>query len=172
MESTTGFTIRDYAPDDWPAICRVHDRSRPDELRGSFDARAFIPLAKDPEGQYINLCDMFIAQRESGVVGFAGIDEPYLAWLYVDPECYRRGIGRALLRHCLDRLSDDAWTRACGNNTAALGLYRSEGFVVVERYMGENAGYRGPSVRLALHPERRGWTRPKKSEAPGRGVAG
>ena len=172
LGATTDFTIREYAADDWAAVCRVHDLSRPDELRGSFDARAFIPLAEDPEGQYINFCDMYIAQPGDDVVGFAGIDDPYLAWLYVDPAYYRRGIGRALLRHCLVRMSDDAWTRACGNNTAALGLYLSEGFVVVQRYIGENGGYKGPAARLALHPERRGWTRPKRSEAPGRQGAG
>lgn len=65
-------TIRDYRPDDWPAVCRVHHRSRPDELRGSFDARAFVPLAEDPEGEYINACTMFIAQERDEVVGFAG----------------------------------------------------------------------------------------------------
>ena len=157
--------IRDYRPDDWPAVCRVHDRSRPGELRGSFDARAFIPLAVDSERDYINACVMFVAQQEDDVVAFAGIDDPYLAWLYVDPDHYRRGIGRALLRHCLAQLGEDAWTRACGNNLPALNLYRSEGFVVESRFIGDNAGYPGPVVRLALHPERRGWTRPKRSQA-------
>ena len=159
-------TIRDYRPDDWAAICRVHDRSRPDELRGSFDARAFIPLAEDPEGDYIAACTMFVAERGGEVVAFAGIDEPYLAWLYVDPAHYRLGIGRALLRHCLARLDEDAWTQACGNNEAALGLYLSEGFVIESRFTGKNAGYSGPSARLALHPEREGWKQPKQSQRP------
>lgn len=162
--------IRDYRSEDWPAVCRVHDRSRPDELRGSYDARAFIPLAQDPEGEYINACTMFVAEHGDNVVGFAGIDDPYLAWLYVDPEHYRRGIGRALLRHCLARLSADAWTQACGNNEAALQLYRSEGFVIESRFMGENAGFEGPAVRLTLHPERRGWMKPKRSQTLGRGA--
>ena len=160
--------IRNYRPEDWEAICRVHDRARPDELRGSFDSRAFIPLAQDPEGEYIRQCDMFVAQLGEEVVGFAGIDDPYFAWLYVDPAHYRRGIGRALLKHCLARLGEDAWTRACGNNEAALALYVSEGFAIESRYIGDNAGYQGPSARLALHPERRGWMKPKKSQAPGR----
>jgi len=158
------FAIRDYRPSDWSAICQVHDRSRPDELRGSFDSRAFVPLAQDPEGEYIKECDMFVAEIGGDVVGFAGIDDPYLAWLYVDPAHYGHGVGRALLRHCLDRLSADAWTLACGNNNRAIDLYLSEGFVVESRFIGDNAGYKGPSARLALYPERRGWTRKKKSE--------
>ncbi len=109
---------------------------------------------------------MFVAQDGDEVVAFAGIDDPYFAWLYVDPAHYRRGIGLALLRHCLDRLSKDAWTLACGNNTAALSLYLGEGFVVEKRFIGDNTGYKGPSARLALDPARRGWTKPRKSQTP------
>ena len=70
------------------------------------------------------------------------------------------------------RLSEDAWTLACGNNDAALSLYLSEGFVIESRFTGENAGYKGPSARLALHPERRGWTKPKRSRAASQEEAG
>lgn len=155
--------IRKYGSDDWPHICRVHDRSRPDELRGSFDERAFVPLADDPERKYIDDCEMFVAEVDGEIVGFAGIDDPYLAWLYVDPAHYRRGVGRALLRHCLALLGEDAWTLVCGNNTAAVELYAKEGFEVVSRFTGKNAGYEGPAAKLARDPSREGWTKPKKS---------
>ena len=140
--------IRSYRPEDWEAICRVHDRARPDELRGSFDARAFIPLAEDPEASSIERCEMFVAELERNVIAFAGTEGAYLAWLYVDPAHYRRGIGRALLRHCMARLQGEAGTLACGNTRRAIALYESEGFVIGERLTGENAGYRGPSARL------------------------
>ncbi|KAA3608746.1 MAG: N-acetyltransferase [Planctomycetota bacterium] len=165
------YCIRDYRPEDWTAICRVHDRSRPNELRGSYDPKAFIPLAEDPFSEYISACDMFVAEREKEVVGFAGIDEPYFAWLYVDPAYYRQGIGRALLRHGLDRLSKDAWTLACGNNEAALNLYRSEGFSIESRFIGRNAGYQGASARLALHVDRKGWEKKKRSQIRSREAA-
>lgn len=151
------FTVRDYRPSDWSAICRIHDRARPDELRGSFDARAFIPLAEDPESDSIQVCDMLVAEVGDTAVGFAGTDAPYLAWLYVDPAYYRRGIGRALLRRCCDRLGADAWALSCGNNSAAISLYQSEGFVIESRFTGENAGYEGPIVRLAMFPKRQSW---------------
>jgi len=32
-------------------------------------------------------------------------------------------ICRALFRHCLDRLSEDAWTQACGDNEPAIARY-------------------------------------------------
>ena len=62
------------------------------------------------------------------------------------------------------RLGDDAWTQACGNNQSALALYLGEGFVIESRRTGKNAGYEGPSARLALHPERQSWTSPKRSQ--------
>ena len=49
-------TIRPYRDADWEAICRVHDRARPDELRGSCDPRAFVPLAEDPTAHDIHRC--------------------------------------------------------------------------------------------------------------------
>ena len=161
-----GFTIRDYKPADWKALCRIHDRARPDELRGSFDAGAFVPLAEDSEGHYIQDCDMFVAQVGDEVVGFTGIDKPYFAWLYVDPAHYGSGIGRTLLRHCLERLGKDAWTMTCGNNERAIGLYVSEGFVVESRFTGKNAGHEGPIVRLALEPERMSWKKRRESAGP------
>ena len=63
-------TIREYKDDDWAAICSVHDRARPDELRGSCDPRAFVPLAEDPEAEDIHRCRKFVASEGKRVVGF------------------------------------------------------------------------------------------------------
>ena len=41
--------IRAYCETDWAAVCAVHDRARPDELRGSCDPRAFVPLAAEQD---------------------------------------------------------------------------------------------------------------------------
>ena len=156
--------IREYRPADWPALCRVHDLARPDELKGSFDPRAFIPLDEDPEREYLRICDIFVAEVAGEVVGFVGFDPPYLAWLYVDPAHYRNGLGRILLRHRLASLGEDAWTQSCGNNTPAIGLYLEEGFRIAKRFESDNAGYPGPGVILAIHPERESWKKPKRSQ--------
>lgn len=41
--------IRPYQKKDWQRICAIHDAARPDELRGSCDPRAFVPIEKDSE---------------------------------------------------------------------------------------------------------------------------
>jgi ribosomal protein S18 acetylase RimI-like enzyme len=153
MQQATPITIRLYDEADWAAICRVHDRARPDELRGSCDPRAFVPLAKDRESiEDVRRSRKWLACAVEQVVGFVGVDGTYLSWLYVDPEFYGQGIGRRLLRFGMDVMGPDAWTIALAGNTPALSLYQSEGFTVVRTFAGENAGYPCTCVRLALHP--------------------
>jgi len=146
-------TIRDYSAADWHAVCSVHDRARLDELSGSCDPRAFIPLADDQEdGPSFQRSQKFVATIGDETVGFVGVDGAYLSWLYVDPSHYRRGIGRALLRFAVGIIGPHAWTVVLAENVRARRLYESEGFVVVRTSQGSNAGYPCKSLRLALSP--------------------
>jgi ribosomal protein S18 acetylase RimI-like enzyme len=146
-------TIREYRDSDWEAICRVHDRARPDELRGSCDPRAFVPLAEDEEAADARGARKWVACDGDRVVGFVGIDDTYLSWLYVDPDYYGRGIGRRLLRLGVAEIGPEAWTIALEGNLPARRLYEQEGFKVVRTFAGENAGYPCTCVRLSLNPE-------------------
>jgi len=141
-------TIREYEDEDWAAICRVHDRARPDELRGSCDPRAFVPLAEDPESEELLRCRKFVACGGQSVVGFVGTDGDYLAWLYVDPDYYGRGIGRRLLRLALGLVGEGAWTIMLDGNARARALYESEGFKVVRPFESDNAGYPCTCLRM------------------------
>ncbi len=146
-------TIREYSDEDWDAICRVHDRSHPDELRGSCDPRAFVPLAEDAEYREDFLRSRkLLACENDRVIGFVGVDGDYVSWLYVDPEHYGRGIGRQLLRRGMELAGRGAFTIALAGNARALFLYESEGFVVTGTFECENAGYPCTCVRLALNP--------------------
>jgi ribosomal protein S18 acetylase RimI-like enzyme len=149
-------TLRAYRDDDWPAVCAVHDRARPDELRGSCDPRVFVPLAADAaDAASFARSLKFVACVEEQVVGFVGVDGTYLSWLYVDPAWYRRGIGRQLLRLGVQHIGPQAWTVSLAGNVAARTLYESEGFQVVEAFSGDNAGYPCSCVKLALAPAAR-----------------
>jgi ribosomal protein S18 acetylase RimI-like enzyme len=144
-------TIRDYTDEDWPAICRVHDLARPHELHGSCDPLAFVPLAQDAEAAGdIYRSHKWVACEDDLVVAFAGVDGDYISWLYVDPACWRRGLGRRLLRLAIAEAGPTAYTVALINNTTARHLYESEGFKVAATFEGENAGYPCTCVRLAL----------------------
>jgi ribosomal protein S18 acetylase RimI-like enzyme len=139
---------REYEDKDWHAICQIHDRARPDELLGSCDPRGFIPIEQDQEAEELKACQKFVACIDEQVVGFIGIDDKYLAWLYIDPDHYGKGIGRELLRIGLNEIGKGAWTIALDANHKAIKLYESEGFREVKRFAGENNGYPCTCIRL------------------------
>ena len=139
---------RAYADKDWQAICQIHDLARPDELHGSCDPRGFIPIEQDKEVEDLKACRKFVACSAEQVVGFVGVDGKYLAWLYIDPSQYGKGIGRELLRIGLREIGEGAWTIALDGNYKAIKLYESEGFQEVKRFAGENNGYPCTCLRL------------------------
>ena len=134
-------TYREYKDEDWKAICQIHDRARPDELLGSCDPRGFIPIEQDKEAEDLKGCRKFVACDGETVVGFVGVDGKYLAWLYIDPGHYGKGIGRELLRIGLREIGEGAWTIVLDGNHKAIKLYESEGFQETRRFPGENNAY-------------------------------
>ena len=150
--SVDSVVIREYCDADWAEVCAVHDRARPDELRGSCDPRAFVPLAADQEdAASFQRSRKFVACDQGRVVGFVGVDETYLSWLYVDPAWGGRGIGRRLLRLGVGLIGPQAWTVVLAGNIRARRLYESEGFQVVRTREGMNAGYPCTSMELLLN---------------------
>jgi ribosomal protein S18 acetylase RimI-like enzyme len=134
-------------------VCAVHDRARPDELRGSCDPRAFVPLAAEQDdSESFQRSRKCVACLEEQIVGFVGIDRTYLSWLYVDPAYSGQGIGRQLLRLGLQMIGPQAWTIVLAGNIRARRLYASEGFQVVRIYESTNAGYPCTCVQLMLSP--------------------
>lgn len=141
-------TYRDYKDTDWPAICKIHDRARPDELKGSCDPRAFIPIEKDPEVEDLKRSQKFVACDGDNVVGFSSVDKQYVSFLYIDPDYYGQGIGRKLLQIAVEAIGPGAWTIVLHNNKRAIGLYESEGFKEVRRFDSDNAGYPCTCLRM------------------------
>jgi len=144
--------LRPYEPEDWDAICSIHDQARPDELRGSCDPDAFVPIEQDEEVEDLRSCRKLVAVEGEDIVGFVGVDEDYIGWLYVAPSHYRRGIGRRLLRSGIALTSGPASTIVLSGNLAAIELYRSEGFRLVSRFESDNAGYPCTCLRMVRQP--------------------
>jgi len=143
-------TYRDYQASDWAAICRIHDRARPDELNGSCDPRAFIPIEQDSEVEDLKRSQKFVACDGEQIVGFSAVDEKYVSFLYVDPEYYGQGIGRKLLQMSIEAAGEGAWTIVLHKNYPAIALYKSEGFKEVRRFDSDNAGYPCTCLRMEL----------------------
>lgn len=133
--------IRPYQEADWAAISHVHDAARLDELRDSVGVAAFLSLARTAEGEGLFDGDLWVAEDDGTVAGFVALDDNEVTWLYVDPARYRRGIGRALLRHAVAAAPGPVLeTTVLVGNDAALALYLSEGFVITETKTGALVG--------------------------------
>ena len=141
-------TYRDYQDADWQAICTIHDRARPDELKGSCDPRAFVPIELDRDVNDLKRSQKFVACDGDKVVGFSAVDEKYVSFLYVDPDYYGQGVGRKLLQMAINAIGQGAWTIVLNGNQRAIALYESEGFEERERFKGDNAGY--PCICLRM----------------------
>ena len=135
--------IRDATADDWPAIHPIFARmvaegrtyAYPEDLSAAA-ARAL--WMEQPPGRTV------VAVDGDVVLGSAkmGPNRPgrgahvATASFMVDPEQAGRGVGRALGRHVVDRLTADGYRRIQFNavvetNTAAVHLWRSLGFEIV-----------------------------------------
>ena len=131
----------DYAPRSL-RIATVHDRARLDELSTSVGVEAFLSLAATAEDEELFEGEVWVAEDKDLVVGFVAIDSEmtWITWLYVLPDFYRQGIGRKLLRQAIANCGSILYTSVLSGNDAALNLYQSEGFKIVETKTGKLSG--------------------------------
>jgi ribosomal protein S18 acetylase RimI-like enzyme len=123
--------IRRYLDKDWSCICKIHDLARLDELRSASLIDAFLPLEIAAEKEGLFCCQLLVAERNGVVSGFLAYNENEIAWLYVDPTCYRSGVGKALVNAVTKMSSQTLSIEILKGNTAALEFYKSCGFIEI-----------------------------------------
>ena len=128
--------IRPYHATDWPRLCEIHDAARLDELRLTVGEAAFLSLDQAAESEGLFDGRGAVAVLDERVWGFVAFTDSELNWLYVDPDSYRRGIGRALLHHAIENAGLTLTLEVLEGNGPALQLYGSEGFQVLRRVDG------------------------------------
>ena len=142
--------IRSYEEADWPHARRIHDLARPNELEGSCDPRAFVPLADDEKDlKEFQACRKLVACLGDRVIGFVGVDGNEVGWLYVDPKETGKGVGRQLLQVALRSINTKAMVHVLDGNARALNLYLSEGFTIASTFKSDNNGYACTVHKLA-----------------------
>jgi ribosomal protein S18 acetylase RimI-like enzyme len=132
--------IRPYSPSDWPRLCEIHDAARMDELRASAGTAAFLTLQETAENEGLFDARLDVLEIDGTVAGFVAFSPEELTWLYVEPRYYRRGAGRALLRHAIANAGPRLRAEVLEGNEPALRLYLTEGFQIVERVEGRLEG--------------------------------
>ncbi|MFT7689101.1 MAG: GNAT superfamily N-acetyltransferase [Candidatus Azotimanducaceae bacterium] len=143
--------IRPFKRADQTDLISIHDRARPIELAGSCDPRAFVPLADDKSDlAEFDAAKKFVALSNNGVIeGFIGIDKDTIGWLYVEPDQMGKGLGRMLLQYALTRLEGKSHVYVLDGNKAAINLYQSEGFNMVDKFKSKNNNYPCRVLKLA-----------------------
>ncbi|MGL5059880.1 MAG: GNAT family N-acetyltransferase [Microcoleus sp.] len=132
--------LRKYQSADWDAIAAIHDRARLDELRDSVGVAAFLSLEATAENEDLFAGEVWVACDGETVVGFVAFADDEVTWLYVSPDRYREGIGKKLLRQAIAQCGETVCTSVLSGNDAALNLYLSEGFKIVETKTGKLNG--------------------------------
>ena len=111
-----------------------------DELRGAGLVAAFLPLEIAAQKEGLFEYEILVAEQDEAVLGFAAHNHEELTWLYVDPSCYRMGIGSLLAKAVLALHPDGICIEVLHGNNAALDFYRSIGFVETQVVSGRMPG--------------------------------
>lgn len=132
--------VRKYQSPDWESIRDIHDAARMEELRLAGLAEAFLPLEVAAEREGLFGYGIFVAELNGEPAGFDACSEDELAWLYVHPRFFRRGVGRRLAEEVLAHTGRPVWAEVLAGNAPAAALYRRLGFAEKEVCTGHMPG--------------------------------
>lgn len=147
-------TIRPYSSNDWGRVCEIHDAARGDELAAAGLDAAYLTLAQTADNEGFNNFEIRVAVVGNRVMGFVAFTSEELAWLYVDPVSYGKGIGSSLIQAALRETGAPLNAEVLDGNEAAISVYKKAGFNVVGSARGRMPGNESFSVSVTKlrHP--------------------
>ena len=86
-------------------------------------------------------------------VGFMGIEDHKIEMLFLNPTCFRRGIGTALVRYAFERFDVDS-VDCNEQNFGALAFYERSGFKVTGRKAIDDFGNPFPILSMRIFEKR------------------
>lgn len=142
--------IRRYASEDWKRVCEIHDAARRDELSAAGLEAAYLTLEQTAENEGFHDYEIRVAELDRVILGFVAFTSDELAWLYVDPAYYGRGVGTELARAALSEMTAPMSAEVLAGNDAAIALYRKLGFAVVGQEHGVMPGNESFAVTVSV----------------------
>lgn len=103
------------------------------------------PDAIELPAEQIERGDVYVAEAEGRVAGFAALIAGELDGLFVEPELWGRGFGRALIEAAVHEARQKGLSVTVIANPAALEFYEKCGFVVE----GDAETRFGPAIRMS-----------------------
>jgi [ribosomal protein S18]-alanine N-acetyltransferase len=134
--------IRRAIQADWAKIIALHRRASVHERR----LTGISTDADIADAQHHFRGELCVAMSGRRLLGFVSWMENELAWLYVEPASFRRGIGTMLVQHALDHCGFVAHIRVLAGNAPMLALCAAQGFVPAEEQA--EGGEGPPSIRM------------------------
>jgi GNAT superfamily N-acetyltransferase len=135
--------IRRAALDDAPAISGLFARAR--------DEMSYLPRIPDDVrprlgALFLARAEIWVAEKQGQVVGFAGVSDDELTHLYTDPPAQNRGFGTALLDHAKSLRPERLALWVFQKNEGARRFYERHGFRLVRLTEGEGNMEREPDA--------------------------
>jgi ribosomal protein S18 acetylase RimI-like enzyme len=96
--------------------------------------------------------EVWVAEEDGRVVGFAGLGDDLLRHLWVEPPAQNRGVGKALLDRVKERRPDGFRLRVFQKNVGARRFYERHGFTLVKLTDGRDNQEREPDAFYEWQP--------------------
>jgi GNAT superfamily N-acetyltransferase len=103
------------------------------------------PDAIDLPAEQIERGQVFVAELDGRVAGFAALIDGELDGLFVEPDLWKRGVGTALVEGAANRARNRGLSLTVVANSAARAFYEKCGFTVE----GEAQTRFGPALRMS-----------------------
>lgn len=127
----------------------IYDLSKPDEMRGVVPRASILPLNAHPEMlRLFHESEIFVAEEEQKILGFAGFRGSSISWLFVHPAHRRNGIASSLVEVILTKLERQASLNVAKSNIGARQFYARLGFVTEHEFKGQFNGHSCEVLRL------------------------
>ena len=110
-------------------------------LSANLQAHDFIPEAYWKGNlpmveQLLPKAEVLVCEAQGKILGFSGLDQGYIAGIFVDASARSQGIGKALLEQWKKRYSQLSLC-VYEKNEKAYAFYQREGFVVTQKQQDE-----------------------------------
>jgi len=143
----TDLILRPAQPHDAHDVASVHLRARraapmPPGVHPDDDVRRWLAGRLQAD-------EVWVAEDEGRVVGYARLSEVWLDDLYVEPSHARQGVGSALLELARTLRPDGFCLWVFESNLPARAFYARHGLVELERTDGTANEERSPDIRVA-----------------------